>query len=71
MTPGQDDAAMIDFSRRRSGLIKSRQAGPLHQRSAASRTPIRFSLFVEHCTTLAANPFHAFKITGFSRAVSG
>jgi len=67
MTPGQHDAAMIDLGHRRTGLIGNRQAGPFDQRSAAGRTPIRHSLFAEHCTALAANPFHSFKITGFSR----
>jgi hypothetical protein len=71
MTPGQHDAAMIDLNRWHSGLIDSRQAGPLNQRSAAGRTPICFSFFAEHGPALAANPFHAFKITGSAHVASG
>jgi hypothetical protein len=67
MTPGQHDAAMIDHLRRRQLLnrfIGERE--PFDQRPAASRAPIRLGLFVEHGPTLAANPFHTYKITGFS-----
>ena len=71
MTPGQHDAAMIDLGRGRAELIGSRQAGSLHQRPAACRTPIRLSFFGKHCPALAANAFHAFKITGSARAASG
>jgi hypothetical protein len=64
MTPGQHDAAMIHLRRghcvRRSRL----KFGSLDERPAAGRTPIRCCLFAEHGPALAANPFHAFKITG-------
>jgi hypothetical protein len=64
MTPGQHNPAMIDLDGRRAGLGNSGQAGPLQQRPAAGRTPIRLSLFGKHRTALAANPFHSFQITG-------
>jgi hypothetical protein len=67
VTPRKQDAAMIHLSRRRSRLIGSRQSGPLDQRPSAGRTPIRHGLHTEHRPALAANPFHSFKITGFSR----
>ena len=71
MTPGQHDATMIDFGCRRTVLAALRQAGPLNQCTAASRTPIRLSLLIKHRPALAANPFHAFKITGSAHAASG
>ncbi len=44
--------------------ILAGERGTLDERSAASRAPIRYSSFAEHGAALAANPFHAFKITG-------
>jgi hypothetical protein len=67
MTAGQHDAAMIHLRWGQRWMILDAKSGPLDQRSAASRTPIRHGFFAEHRPALAANPFHAFQITGFSR----
>jgi hypothetical protein len=63
MTPGENDAAMIDFGGRPGGLAQSRQALPLQQRPAAGRTPIHESLFGKNRTAMAANPFHIQELT--------
>jgi hypothetical protein len=64
MTPGQDDAAMIYLRWGQSWMILDGKFGSLDERPAAGRTPIRHRLFVEHGPALAANTFHAIKITG-------
>jgi len=56
---------MIDYLRWGQRLmILDGESGPLDQRPAAGRAPIRHSFFAEHRTALAANPFHRFKVTG-------
>jgi hypothetical protein len=72
MTPGQHDAAMIDHLRWGHCVRQSRlKFCSLDQCPAARRTPIRHSFFAEHRPALAANPFHAFQITGSAHAASG
>jgi hypothetical protein len=71
MTPGQDNAAMIHLRWSQRWMIIDGKSGTLDQCPAAGRTPIRHSFFAEHRPALAANPFHAFKITGSAHAASG
>ena len=59
MTPRQHNATMIDLGGRRGILASSRQIGPLNQRTAASRTPIRHGLFGQHGPAMTANLFHS------------
>jgi hypothetical protein len=63
MTPGQYNAAMINFCGWRSRLFGIRPFCPLNQRPAAGRTPIRHVIFCQHCVALAANSFHTQEIT--------
>lgn len=57
MTPGQHNSAMIYLRLWRPG--RNFHAGPLNQRPAAGRTPIRDGLFGKHRPAMAANPFHS------------
>jgi hypothetical protein len=57
MSAWQNNAAMIHFSRRGVQRIGNR-IHPLHQRPAASRTPIRMNLLGQHRVALAAHSFH-------------
>jgi Cof subfamily protein (haloacid dehalogenase superfamily) len=59
MTPGQHDAAMIHLRWGQRWVILDWKSGSLQQRPAASRTPIRLSLFGKHRPAIAANPFHS------------
>jgi hypothetical protein len=61
MTPWQHDAAMIHLRGKLGSLVKSRHTGPLNQRPAASRTPVRVVFLFQNCMTLAANAFHISK----------
>jgi Cof subfamily protein (haloacid dehalogenase superfamily) len=67
MTPRQHNPAMIYLSRLPGNLPVARQALPLQQRSAASRTPICYTLRGQHGPAMAANPFHTSEITGLER----
>ena len=67
MTPGQNDAAMIDLGGRPGGLVECGRAGPLNQRSTARGTPVDNGFQFQHGTALAANPFHTQKTTGYGR----
>jgi len=67
MTPGQNDAAMIDLGGRPSGLVERGRAGPLNQRSTACGTPVRDGLLFEYCPAVAANTFHLSKPNGYGR----
>jgi len=64
MTPGQNDAAMIHLRWGQRWMILDGESGTLDECPATCRTPIRRDRFAEHRPALAANPFHAFKITG-------
>jgi hypothetical protein len=59
MTPGQDDAAMIDHLRWGQSLkILAGESGPLDQRPAARWTPVRVGLQTQHGMALAAKALH-------------
>ena len=58
MTPGQNNAAMIDFGGRFARLVESRLAGPLHQCPTARGTPVRGGFKTQHGVALAAQAFH-------------
>ena len=55
MTPGQNDAAVIDIRKVRWLL---RQLLPLDNRSAAGRAPVRLRSRVKYGMTLTANTLH-------------
>ena len=64
MTPGQNDAAMIDLRRGHCERRIGWECCAFHQRAAAGRAPVRYRLFRQHGAAMAANPFHSFQITG-------
>ncbi len=65
MTPRQHDTAMIHHLCRDRSI--DRETGTRQQRPAASRTPIRQRLIVQHRMAMTANPFHTSKNTGSYR----
>lgn len=68
VTAGQKNAAMIDHLRWNRFLWSLiGEWGPLDNRSAAGRAPIRKVAFFQHGMALAANSFHSSKITGSGR----
>lgn len=58
MPPRQHNAPMIHLGRRSRHLLR---LGPLRQRPAARRAPVRRRLLSQHRMTLTANPFHTSK----------
>jgi hypothetical protein len=65
VTAGKNDAAMIDLLRRRHFVRWSRlKFGSLEQSAATGRTPVGDGLLSEQGAAVAADAFHAIKITG-------
>jgi hypothetical protein len=58
VTPGQDDAAMVDLGGGPGGLVEEGRAGTLNQCSSAGRTPVGFGFWTQHSVAVAASTFH-------------
>ena len=62
MPSRQHDPAMIHF-RRRCLPSGSAQCGPLDQRPAARRTPVRLRVLTEHRMAMCTDPFHELSLS--------